>query len=62
MLTMPDQPIGRVLFTDASLHDVYRDQNGRQYVENDAGEPVYGIWVYPAEDDADVPIIRGPRA
>jgi hypothetical protein len=36
--------------------------DGRQYVLDDDGEPVYGVWFIP-RDEADVPmVVEGPRS
>ena len=62
--TRPDLPIG---FTDGSTRPVFRDQaDGRQYVPDDDGQPSYGTWIYPDQDqaavpEADVPFIRETR-
>lgn len=49
-------PIARVPFTDGSMHPVYADADGRQFVLG--GEVlVYGTWVRP--DGADEPMIVG---
>jgi hypothetical protein len=41
---------GRVPFTDGTERDVYEDADGRQWVVGDHGEPVYGVWVVPADE------------
>lgn len=51
--TPPDRPCA---FTDGSVHPVYADADGRQFVLG--GEVlVYGTWVRP--DGADEPMIVG---
>ena len=51
---MPDRPviveageaktIGYCRFTDGSVRAVRVDEQGRQYVLDDDGEPVVGVW------------------
>jgi hypothetical protein len=40
----------RRLFTDGVERDVYEDADGRQWVAGHNGEPVYGVWVPPADE------------
>jgi hypothetical protein len=42
--------IGRVPFTDGVMRDVYEDADGRQWVAGHDGEPVYGVWLLPADE------------
>jgi hypothetical protein len=47
-LVRPVQP-GDCQFTDGTTRPIYRDDDGRQYVLDDEGEPVYGTWLHPDE-------------
>jgi hypothetical protein len=47
--------IGERELTDGTRRPVYEDKRG-QYVEAD-GERVYGVWLWPAEDASDPPLI-----
>ena len=42
---MNDPVIGRRLFTDGVERDVYQAPDGCQYVLDDHGLPVFGVWV-----------------
>ena len=46
---MPDRTIARVPFTDGATREVYEKTDGRQYVHDNDGERVYGVWVLPLE-------------
>jgi hypothetical protein len=48
--------VGRVPFTDGAEREVYEDADGRQYVLDDDGGRVYGVWVMPADE----PVLVGP--
>jgi hypothetical protein len=37
-------------FTDGVCRDVYEDDDGRQWVLDGDAEPVYGIWMPPADE------------
>ena len=41
--------LGERHFTDGTTCPVYRSGNRRQYVLDDDGEPVYGVWLHPDE-------------
>jgi hypothetical protein len=41
--------VGRVLFVDGVVRDVYEDADGRQWVLGYVGERVYGVWLKPAD-------------
>ena len=43
-------------FTDGQRRPVYETPDMRQYVIDDDGEPVYGVWFIP-RDQADVPVV-----
>jgi len=47
-----DPVIGRRSFTDGVERDVYLDGDEGQYVLDDDGEAVRGVWVSDAEPDA----------
>jgi hypothetical protein len=53
---VPDVHVADTVFTDGVWRAVYEQPDGRQYVIDDDGEPVFGIWFIP-RDDADVPVI-----
>jgi hypothetical protein len=58
---MPDlpEPICRTLFTDGAWRAVYESPGDRQYVIDDDGQGVYGVWYFPRE--ADQPVIVEPE-
>jgi len=63
---MPDGlPIGYRRFTDGITRPVFFDQDGREFVIDEDGKRVHGVWLDPRrtkpQDDDPVPIIRGPR-
>ena len=39
-------PIASIPFLDGTTRPVYLDADGREYVLNDDGQPVYGEWIY----------------
>ncbi|HEV8061374.1 MAG TPA: hypothetical protein VGP68_15960 [Gemmataceae bacterium] len=41
--------LGERQFTEGTTRPVYRDDDGRQYVLDDEGEPVYSVWLHPDE-------------
>jgi hypothetical protein len=41
--------LGEFLFVDGCTQAVYSSDDGRQYVLDDDGEPVYGVWLNPDE-------------
>jgi hypothetical protein len=43
------RPLAWVYFVDGTLRPVY-ELAGRQYMEGDLGEPVFGNWCAPLED------------
>ncbi len=49
------EPIAQVKFVDGVVRPVF-EENGRQYVIDDDGLPVYGVWYLPA-DDCEEPIV-----
>jgi hypothetical protein len=42
--------VGRVPFTDGIERDVFVNADGRQHVIGYDGEPVYGVWLPPADE------------
>jgi hypothetical protein len=46
-----------VPFADGIGRDVYEDFSGRQYVVNEYGERVYGVWHIAGDDLSAVPIV-----
>jgi hypothetical protein len=52
---MMDQMIGHREFVDGTRRPIYEDAHS-QYVLDDDGERVYGVWLIP-EDDCDAPLI-----
>ena len=41
--------LGERQFTDGTTRPVFRSDDGRQYVLDDVGESVYGVWLHPDE-------------
>jgi hypothetical protein len=41
--------LGDRQFMDGTSRPIYRSNHGRQYVLEDKGEPVYGVWLPPDE-------------
>jgi hypothetical protein len=54
---MPDELLGHRLFTDGSRRSIYRDAARNQYVLDDEGERVHGLFLIPEEGCWDLPII-----
>jgi hypothetical protein len=48
--TMTDPIIAYVLFTDGAKRPVYQEPGGKQYVIDDEGEKVHGVWYLPPEE------------
>jgi hypothetical protein len=42
-----DEHVADVEFTDGVWRPVYQQPDGRQYVIDASGEPVYGVWYIP---------------
>jgi hypothetical protein len=53
---MNERVVGKVRFTDGTFRVVYHDERG-QFVLDDDFEPIYGVWIMPAEDAQDEPVI-----
>jgi hypothetical protein len=50
--TTPDPLLGVRSCTDGSVRPVYLDEaTGKQYVLDDEGEPLYGVWLHPEHAD-----------
>ena len=50
--------IGYRDFVYGKRRPVYLDEDGNQFVLNDAGQEVFGQWLHP-EDDCDPPVYLG---
>jgi hypothetical protein len=44
-------PLASILFIGGVTRPVFLDVDGRQYVLDDEGWPVYGVWVYVDEPE-----------
>jgi hypothetical protein len=53
---MNDLPLGQVRFVDGTTRPVHGDGD-RQYVVDDDGEKVFGLWILPEEDRVDTPLV-----
>lgn len=47
---MTDSIIAYIWFADGVKRPVYQSADGRQYVVDDEGEKVYGVWYIPPEE------------
>jgi hypothetical protein len=52
------QPLAYVWFTDGVKRPVY-ELAGHQYVEDDDGEPIFGVW-FIAREECDTAVIVSP--
>ena len=52
--------LGESQFTDATTRPIYRDGDGRQFILDEDGEPVYGVWLHP--DEYQEPVALEPQA
>ena len=43
---MDAKPIGSIPFTDGIVRPAFLDAGGRQYVLDEEGQPMYGMWVF----------------
>jgi hypothetical protein len=50
---MDDPKIGERLLIDGATRAVFFDRDHRQYVLDDEGERIYGVWIYREEDHPD---------
>jgi len=57
---MLDPIVAYVEFVGGAMRPVYEEPGGRQYVIDNDGEPVYGVWIIPREE-CDRPIIVDDR-
>jgi hypothetical protein len=58
-----DRHICNTEFTDGAWRPVYETPSGRQYIIDEEGEQVFGVWFVPREEclgAADRPIIVEP--
>ena len=53
---MSDQPIGHRDFVDGTRRPIYEDAQG-QYVLDDDGGRIYGVYLIPEDDGCDTPLI-----
>jgi hypothetical protein len=51
----PDRVLGWRRFTDGRTRPVFLDAAGKQYVQDDDGERVPGVWLYPPWVPSDPP-------
>ena len=58
---MNDPIIAFVNFTDGTSRAVFEKVDGHQYVVNDEGDPVFGVWFIP-KDEIDLPLIVDAEA
>jgi hypothetical protein len=49
--------IGSRLFVDGVTRDVFVGEDGRQFVLDNDGNPVHGVWIYILELDSDPVIV-----
>ena len=57
-----DRVVAHVEFLGGAMRPVYEQPDGRQYVHDDDGEQVFGVWFIPREEpEADAPAIVEPR-
>jgi hypothetical protein len=54
---MTDPIIAYRLFTDGTTRPIYEDWHGKQYVVDDDGRHVYGVWFIPESEDIEPPIL-----
>jgi hypothetical protein len=55
-----DTHVADVDFVDGVRRQVYQDRQGRQYVIDETGEPVYGVWFIPPDEPQPCHIADGP--
>jgi|GEM_PF-2462115 len=53
---MNERVVGKVRFIDGVVRVVYEDERG-QFVLDDDFEPLYCVWILPAEDAQEEPVI-----
>jgi hypothetical protein len=52
-----EEPIAQIEFVGGLMRAVF-EEGGRQFVIDDVGNRVYGVWFVP-RDDADAPLVVG---
>jgi hypothetical protein len=57
---MLDPIIGHRHFVDDSTRPIFEQVDGRQYVFDDDGKRVYGVWII-SVDRIDLPVIMQPK-
>jgi PBCV-specific basic adaptor domain len=55
-----DEIIAYTEFADGPMRPVYKSATGGQYVIDDSGQRVYGVWIIPP-DEHDTPVILDDR-
>ena len=50
--------IGSRLFVDGVTRDVFVGEDGRQFVLDNDGNPVHGVWIYIPELDPDPVVVH----
>lgn len=58
---MPNPIVPHVDFVDGIRRTIFEGKSSRQYVFDNDGERVYGVWFIPRED-CDRPIMAQPHA
>jgi hypothetical protein len=58
---MPDQHLGYIDLVDGSRRLLCEEPDGRRLYVYDDGEQLYGVWIIPPEDAADVPVVVPAR-
>jgi hypothetical protein len=60
-LQMPAlEPIAHIELTGGALRPIFDTPDGRQYVLDDDGQRVYGVWFIPPEVESEPPLIVDP--
>jgi len=59
--SLADVAVAEVHIDDGSIRTAWETEDGLQYVEDDNGERVYGVWYIPPHEDS-VPVIVRARA
>jgi hypothetical protein len=54
------EPVAQIEFTVGELRPVFETSSGQQYVLDDDGNRVYGIWFIPPEE-CDCPVVVDER-